>query len=149
MDTPSINIEEIISTVAKKHKVLLDETDPILVTTTLNQLVVKELLEGTNTSMENLKISLEEMYFRQSEENKENARRIMNATLNSAREIITDSAEKASSELTEKIKVQQELFIARCNEIAEEQRKAKITTILFSCAAIAAAAISATVFLVG
>lgn len=149
MDTPSISIEEIIATVAKKHKVLLNENDPILVTTTLNQLVVKELLESTNTSMENLKVSLEEMYFRQSEENKENARRIMNLTLNSAREIIIESAEKVSSELTEKIKLQQELFIARCNETSEEQRKAKITTILFSCVAIAAAAISATVFLVG
>ena len=148
MDTTSINIDGIISTVAKKHKVLLDESDPILVTATLNHLVVNELLASTNATMEGLQVSLEEMYYRQSEETKETARQIMNATLNNAREIITDSAKQASSELTEKINFQQELFIARCNEIAEEQRKGKTITIIFSCAAIAAATISIAIFLV-
>lgn len=149
MSTPdSIDIEDLISRVARRHKILLSEDDPVLVTVTLNEYILEHYSEITKKSTEKLKIDLEEIYYRQAEESKECARRVMNVTLKSARDIITESAKQASLELTEKINNQQELFIARCNKIAEEQRKGKITTIIFSCAAIAAATISMTVFLI-
>ena len=149
MNTTSIDIETIISIVAKKHKLILDENDPILVSATLNQLVVKELLEEVNASIDQLRDALEEVYFRQSEENKKHAHRIMNATLNRAKEIITKSVFQASSELTENIKAQQRLLLDEYHQIAAQQRKAQIMTLFFSCAAIAATAISVTVLLVG
>ncbi len=148
MDTPIIDTEEIISIVAKKHKVLLDEHDPILVTVTLNQVIAGELVKLANASMEQLQISLEEVYYRQQEESKTTAQKIMTATLNNARSVITETAKQSSDELADKIKVQQELFLARCEENLAQQQKAKITTIIFSCAAIASAVVAATVFLV-
>ncbi len=148
MDKDIIDLEEIIAKVAKKHQLLLTKDDPVFVTATLNKIVVESLIENASKAVDSLQDRLEEMYYRQSEESKETARRIMQATLNRASEVITENTDNASNNLIEKVTVQQNLFIAKCNEILQEQQKIKTVNVVFSCAAMASAVIAITALLV-
>jgi len=138
-----LDMDAIIQMVARKHKVLLTEDDPVLVTATLNQLVLESMAANTDRALDALQIRLEEMYWRQSAETKEVAKKMINATINATREAITGTVEVSKKELSASMGRELELFIAQCNEQTNRNKQVKNITLVSG----AVAAVSAVVTL--
>ncbi len=142
----SIDVGELIAKVAKKHNLLLSKDDPILITITLNEYVVSKHLEMVDQHFNSLKSDLEQLYFRQQEENKELAKKIINASLKVTQDTIASSAKKASSDLVLEVEKLQAKFVSENQRIASNNSNTKLivigcAVISFLCAATAVAAI--------
>lgn len=142
----SIEVDELIAKVAKKHNLLLSKDDPILITITLNEYVVSKHLELVDQHFNSLKSDLEQLYFRQQEENKELAKKIINASLKVTQDTIASSAKKASSDLVLEVEKLQAKFVSENQKIASNNSNTKLivigcSVISFLCAATAVAAI--------
>lgn len=137
------DMDAIIQMVARKHKVLLTEDDPVLVTATLNQIILESMAANTDRALDALQMRLEEMYFRQTAESKEVAKKMVNATINAAKDAVSTAANESKVEITESLKRQLDMFVAQCNQVAEKNKQAKNITVMFG----SIAAISAVVVL--
>lgn len=142
----SIDVDELIAKVAKKHNLLLSKDDPILITITLNEYVVSKHLELVDQHFSTLKNDLEQLYFRQQEENKELAKKIINASLKVTQDTIASSAKKASSDLVNEVEKLQAKFVSENVKIASNNSNTKLivigcSVISFLCAATSVAAI--------
>lgn len=142
----SIDVDELIAKVAKKHNLLLSKDDPILITITLNEYVVSKHLELVDQHFNTLKNDLEQLYFRQQEENKELAKKIINASLKVTQDTIASSAKKASSDLVNEVEKLQAKFVSENVKIASNNSNTKLivigcSVISFLCAATSVAAI--------
>ncbi len=133
-DVTSINIEELIAIVAKKHKVLLSADDPIFLTVTLNEMILNHHLEMVNNNMDGLKSNLETLYHRQSEENKALAKRMINASLTYSVKSVSEAVSNASKKLIGEMEIVEQR-IAKDNRQSINQFKT-ISKVMLSCAAV-------------
>lgn len=142
-----LDMDAIIEEVARRHKILLTQDDPVLVTATLNRIIIASLLSDTNKSLDDLLIRLEEMYYRQAEESKVIGKKLINASLNAANDSIAKSVNSSGIELLASIKRQLDLFTAQCDQIAEKNKQTQNITIVFgSLAFISALAVAGILF---
>lgn len=125
-----LDFDAIIHEVAQRHNVLLTSDDPVLITATLNQIVLQSLTKNSNKALEDLQIKLEEMYFRHHDHTKKIATNMINATITTAGETITEVVEVSKIELSESIGRELDLFIAQCSQQTDINKKIKNVTLI-------------------
>lgn len=142
----SINIDELISIVAKKHNLLLTKDDPVLVTVTLSQEVIKKYLLETEKSFEKLKSELELLYYRNHEESKELAKKIINTSLKAASDSINNSVSIAAKKVVSDIEAIQKNIVLENEKNQKGNNKTKLVSII--CATVCFLATLATIAII-
>ena len=89
--TPIIDLDEIIKTVAIKHGMVLDRDDPILVTVTLHEVILNRYLDLLSAHNQRYQRELSAAIYAQSELAKEGAKKI-------AEQIVTAGAEYVANQ---------------------------------------------------
>ncbi len=130
MDNEIITVKELIAKVAEKHKVLLSDEDPILVTVTLNELILKNYIDANIREIEKLKISLSSIYSKQEEQAAVVVKTIMDQCLETARVSLENSAKKASDDIKTALRTQQNLVVDRNNKLIKDIKFSRNITFL-------------------
>lgn len=126
-----IDFEEIRKQIAIKHNVLLDKDDPILVTITINEIVLSRYLdlvtERYNDASRDLTIAL----LHQQEESKRIAEKIITEASDYVSNQVRQSVEESILEASKNLK-QQSLGnnIASSNYAQKAEKKATLATIM-------------------
>ena len=79
-------MEEIIREIAEKHRIVVSRDDPILVLQTINNRLLQNGHKAQQALLEYHKEELESIAMRWSEDSKEKAERILNASLTASKE---------------------------------------------------------------
>jgi len=140
MDSSIIDTDEIIAIVAKRHKILLSDDDPVLVTATLNEVVVSQVV---NYHLERFAEDLETLYYRHEQEQKEMSKRIINASLKASRDTIEAASQKAVDSLVEHVGKERKTMINDVTRLASSINRAKNIVIVFGAVVVGLTAILA------
>lgn len=122
-DTDSIDVEEIISRVAKKHKKIIHDDDPIMMTVFLSEEIIGHHLEKSQESLKELRNSLESIYKAQETQAEKVVRIVMKECLDGAQEALGKSAHKASEDIKTALRTQQNMIEARIEKLHTETKR--------------------------
>lgn len=86
--------EELIQEVLAKHRILIGNEDPIMVLSTINQRLARQLDASVEASLRHLLQDLEHLYHRWDAESKQKAERILSAALSQATSHLTAESEQ-------------------------------------------------------
>lgn len=102
-----LNIDRLIGEIARRHNLLLSKDDPILVTVTLNELVLIEALRGLEGAIESARHSMSANAMLQMESAKEIASRIITAAADYADQEIRAAGTAAATDIRDSLKAPQ------------------------------------------
>lgn len=91
-------ISEVIKDIATRHGIAVGRDDPILILMTMNDRLARDTAEAHQQLLAEHRQALEDMLFRVSLDTKEQAERIVNASLNAARKAMRDDFATASEQ---------------------------------------------------
>lgn len=132
------DIDELIKDVAVKHGVALGHDDPILMLHTINRRLIIQGKEAHQEILAGFKAELEEVAHRWSEESKNKAERVLNASLAASKDSmaagIREGSRIASDEL-KKVVAESERSITK---VVDGVRKASIINLVASLLALIA-----------
>lgn len=138
----ALNTKELIGEVAKRHGVLLGPTDPVLVTVTLNELVVGRLIEQVTVRMEAASNDFSAAAVQQRQAAAESA----SALITEAAQYMAEQARQVGDELAARIaeRIARETNAARADaqKAAAAARTIKTSVMYAAGTAIAAAALA-------
>lgn len=138
----ALNTKELIGEVAKRHGVLLGPTDPVLVTVTLNELVVGRLIEHVAARMEAASNDFSAAAVQQ----RQAAAASASALITEAAQYMAEQAHQVGDELADRIaeRIARETKAARADaqSAVAAARRIKTTAIYAAGTAIAAAALA-------
>ena len=108
-----MNTRHLINEVAKRHNIILDHNDPILVTVTLNELVVEHYIEKMESLLAITQNNLSSAMGEQLSESKETASKIItNASLyvsDNTKKMITEMKDEMMSSFKQEVTLIKEL----------------------------------------
>ncbi|WP_211831058.1 hypothetical protein [Kistimonas asteriae] len=123
-------VEEIKIAIARKHKFILSDDDPVLAIVTLNDLLLNHHLAQVNGATDKLREDIEAVTERHSLENRELAKNIINKSISHS----VSEIKKVSDTLVEQLNTQQQSFLRDYEVISDNNQKLK--TISAICAAL-------------
>ena len=123
-----IDFDQIVADVAKKHKCIITEDDPILVTVSLNSEIIKAYTAATNKS-------LSKVYEQHSEQANALIKEAVSTACIETKSALIEAGEEATKEL-----------ISTLKDLDKSYRRTRLVTMLFSlCASLIA--LSSAVFI--
>jgi len=132
-DINSKDIDRLIAVVAERHKVILDKSDPILVTTTINELILKKYLAQSRLEVQNLQKNLDALYADQENQIKANIRTL----IKSSQQSMKDSFVEASEEFIQTL-IKQTVLLSENSEATQKAiRFNRNLTFLFAVSSLA------------
>jgi len=145
-----LNFDEIRKEVAIRHSVLLGKDDPILVTVTINELVLERYLDLVSEHYEDVSRTLAVTTQQQIEQSKETASKIITDAANYVSEQIRQASAQAASEAGEEIRRHISSAKSASRDAALKGREAQTAknTALIAAAAAGVAALIAVVALI-
>lgn len=131
-------IEQLIREIASKHGIAVARDDPILVLQTINHRLLQDSVIAQQAMLDRYKEELEGIGNRWSLDSHEKAERVLNAALESSREMMTlvarTSAMAASAAIEEKMRV----FVAGANFLATRAYRAALLNLSAACLTVCA-----------
>lgn len=106
MSNDSIDLDEIIAIIAKKNKIIINERDPLLAISTINDYVMNHYLKKCNDSLTDFTSDIEKIHHLVASQTNENANKIINASLKASKNLIEENTKKSIHEMNKKIKRQ-------------------------------------------
>jgi|GEM_PF-395267 cell division septum initiation protein DivIVA len=139
--TDDEQIDEIIREIAEKHQIVVSRNDPILVLQTINNRLLQNGQKAQQAMIEQLKEELEAIAMRWSEEAKEKAERILNASLTASKESMEKLMLSGAREIQKVVQADIELSLKRINASSSDARNIALLNIISASFSIIAAAI--------
>jgi hypothetical protein len=134
MSEPLIELTQVI---ANKHQVTLDRHDPLLIVQTLNAQILQDSTKNQQALLENYKAAMQEISLRWEKDAKQNAEKILNASLKAASQIMEAGVQThvtaISTTLREELAkagVQVENSLAQVKKVARFNLFAAVLTLL-------------------
>ncbi|NUW61689.1 conjugal transfer protein TraM [Cronobacter muytjensii] len=118
--------EELIALIAKKHGIVLDATDPILVVPTMLRFMLEESQEKQQELLDELKSELQNSLMQWDYNAKDKADRILNAALKANREAMEQVLKTAAGHTADLVR---QTVTDELNKTRTENRTAKILVI--------------------
>lgn len=109
-------MDELLRELAVKHHVLIGRDDPIMMLVTIQEHMLKRLNEGQHTALTDFQSGMEKMITGWSEDSREKAQRIVNASLEAAKRMLTQNTEAISSSIAVEVG---KVFDRRVSEIEQ------------------------------
>jgi len=105
-DDDSIDLDEIIAVIAKKNKIIINETDPLLAVSTINDYLMNHYLERSNEALSAFTSDIEKIHQLVSHQANENVNKIINASLRASKNLIEENTKKSIESINKKIREQ-------------------------------------------
>jgi hypothetical protein len=139
--TDDEKMEAIIREIAEKHRMIVSRDDPILVLQTINNRLMQNGRQAQQAMLEHLKEELESIAMRWSEEAKEKAEHILNASLTASKDSMEKLMLSGAKEIQKVVQADIEKSLKRINASLSDVRKIALLNILSASFTIIAAAI--------
>ena len=134
-------MEEIIRDIAEKHRIVVSRDDPILVLQTLNNRLLQNGHKAQQALLEHHKEELESIAMRWSEDSKEKAERILNASLTASKEAMEKLMLSGAKEIQKAVHADIEKSLKRMNASLSDARNTALLNVISASFSIIAAAI--------
>lgn len=134
-------IEDLIKEIAVKHGIAVGRDDPILILQTINNRLLQDGVKAQQEILDQFKEQLEVLAMRWSEDAKNKAERIVNASLNASKESMEAMMAQGARETIKAVRTEIDGSLNRINGPIRDGRKIAYINILASSLTIAAVAI--------
>lgn len=139
--TDDEKIEEIVREIADKHRIVVSRDDPILILQTINNRLLQNGQKAQREMLEYHKEELESIAMRWSEDAKDKAERILNASLAASKESMEKLMLSGAREINKVVRTDIENTLKRINKPLRDAHKIAILNIVSASISIIAAAI--------
>jgi hypothetical protein len=139
--TDDDKIDEIVREIADKHRVVVSRDDPILILQTINNRLLHHGKIAQREMLEYHKAELESIAMRWSEDAKDKAERILNASLAASKESMEKLMLSGAREITEVVQSDIENTLKHINKPLRDAQKIAVLNIVSASISIIAAAI--------
>jgi Transcriptional activator TraM len=141
MMTGDEKMEEIIREIAEKHRIIVSRDDPILVLQTINNRLLQNGQKAQQALLEHHKEELESIAMRWSEDSKEKAERILNASLTASKEAMEKLMLSGAKEIQKAVHADVEKLLNRMNASLSDARNTALLNVISASFSIIAATI--------
>jgi hypothetical protein len=139
--TDDEKIEEIVREIADKHRIVVSRDDPLLILQTINNRLLKNGQIAQREMLDYHKEELESIAMRWSEDAKDKAERILNASLAASKESMEKLMLSGAREITKVVQTDIENTLKRINKPLRDAHKIAVLNIVSASISIIAAAI--------
>ena len=139
--TDDDKIEDIISEIAQKHRLVVGRDDPILILQTINNRLLQNGQKTQQEMLEQHKEELEAIAMRWSEDAKDKAERIVNASLAASKKAMATMMTAGAQETIQTVRTEINPLLTAINGTVRNARKIAMLNIITASLAIIAAAI--------
>lgn len=112
----SDSMNELLRELAINHHVVIGRDDPIMMLTTIQQHMLKKLLESQQEALSEFQSRMEQMITSWSGDSREKAQRIVNASLDASKRMLTQNTEAISTSISVEVG---KVFDRRVSEIEQ------------------------------
>jgi iron-sulfur cluster repair protein YtfE (RIC family) len=145
MSDDSIDLDEIIAIIAKKNKIIINERDPLLAVSTINDYVISHYFKKSKEALTELIGDIEKIHRLVSYQANQNANKIINASLKASQNLIEKNTKKSIEIINENIRKKIEERVKEEIEPIHNALKISNYMLLFSSLLLVSAAIIITI----
>lgn len=134
-------LEEIIREIATRHGIAVSRDDPILVLQTINNRLLLDSAKAQQLMLDRYKQELEALADRWGRDAREKAERILNASLDTSKEVMSDMLKEAAKASAITVGLELDGVLARVVAPVCDARRLAVLNVIAACITMAAAAI--------
>jgi hypothetical protein len=134
-------VEELIKEIASKHGIAVSRDDPILILQTINARLMQDSAKAQQKMLDQYKEELEALALRWSNDAKDKAERILNASLAASKDAMLKLMQDGAKEATHAVRAEIEAAVERMNEPVREARKMGVLNVVAACLTFLAAGV--------
>jgi hypothetical protein len=134
-------VEELIKEIASKHSIAVSRDDPILILQTINARLMQDSAKAQQKMLDQYKEELEALALRWSNDAKDKAERILNASLAASKDAMLKLMQDGAKEATNTVRAEIEAAVERMNEPVREARKMGVLNVVAACLTFLAAGV--------
>jgi hypothetical protein len=134
-------VEELIKEIASKHGIAVSRDDPILILQTINARLMHDSAKAQQKMLDQYKEELEALALRWSNDAKDKAERILNASLAASKDAMLKLMQDGAKEAAHAVRAEIEAAVERMNEPVREARKMGVLNVVAACLTFLAAGV--------
>lgn len=123
-------IESLIREIATKHGIAVGRDDPILILQTINNRLLQDGAKAQQDMLDQFKKELEALAMRWSEDAKNKAERIVNASLNASKESMENMMAQGARDTIKSVRTEIESSLNRINGPIRDAKKIAIMNVI-------------------
>ncbi|PKD40490.1 conjugal transfer protein TraM [Methylomonas sp. Kb3] len=123
-------IESLIREIATKHGIAVGRDDPILILQTINNRLLQDGAKAQQDMLDQFKQELEVLAMRWSEDAKNKAERIVNASLNASKESMENMMAQGARETIKSVRAEIDTSLNKINRPIREAKRIAIMNII-------------------
>ena len=123
-------IESLIREIATKHGIAVGRDDPILILQTINNRLLQDGAKAQQDMLEQFKKELEAMAMRWSEDAKNKAERIVNASLNASKESMENMMAQGARDTIKTVRAEIDSSLNRINGPIRDAKKIAVLNVI-------------------
>lgn len=123
-------IESLIREIATKHGIAVGRDDPILILQTINNRLLQDGAKAQQDMLDQFKQELEAMAMRWSEDAKNKAERIVNASLNASKESMENMMAQGARDTIKTVRAEIDSSLSRINGPIRDAKKIAVLNVI-------------------